>query len=405
MWSPDSTEIANSVDQKIRRFVAVAVLFAASALLALGADAMVAKAGAQEKSPIAVKLDRIISKEKIEATGDAEVARGGISGKIVGGQKANPQDWRFFGSLTNARLSDYGSLTGPFCGSVVIADGWVATAAHCVVEEDGINTVTGMPDLSIKSGTAHWSSNIFIHPRFDEETLAWDIALIKVPKSVDLTGIPLAGSLPEADSPAKVAGFGRQYENDKMGSRVLKDVNLRLVSDSACSDAYPLWFDSRSMLCASAPAKDACQGDSGGPLVSQGKLLGLVSWGLGCARPGMPGVYARIPALVPWIESVMESGGDRFVMRGIYKGDDRTGKYILGAFSQPVKAAAVKFRHRVCVGSRCVKGGTWVRSAKLGSYMMNDRLRRAKKRCTTATIRATTDGGAVTKTSKVCLPR
>jgi hypothetical protein len=237
MWSPASTEIANSADQKIRRFLAVAVLFAASALLAFVADVMVAKAGTQEKSPIEVKLDRSISKKKIKATGDAEGAGGGISGRIVGGQKANPRDWRFFGSLTNSRLSHYGSLIRPFCGSVVIADGWVATAAHCVVEENVINTVTGMPDLSVKSGTAHWSSNIFIHPRYNEGTDAWDIALIKVPKSVDLTGIPLAASLPESGASAKVAGFGARYEGDKGGSRVLMEANMRIMSDSDCRAA------------------------------------------------------------------------------------------------------------------------------------------------------------------------
>lgn len=52
-----------------------------------------------------------------------------------------------------------------------------------------------------------------------------------------------------------------------------------------------------SMICTlyKYGGKDACQGDSGGPLVDSSKTqVGIVSWGIGCARSDNPGVYTRI---------------------------------------------------------------------------------------------------------------
>ena len=51
--------------------------------------------------------------------------------------------------------------------------------------------------------------------------------------------------------------------------------------------------------------EDACQGDSGGPLVYRNdkrkkyELVGVVSWGIGCAKKGYPGIFAKLSSFWP----------------------------------------------------------------------------------------------------------
>lgn len=57
--------------------------------------------------------------------------------------------------------------------------------------------------------------------------------------------------------------------------------------------------------------KDACQGDSGSPMMKidpitgQSRVIGIVSAGIGCALPKLPGLYTRVSAFIPWIMQFM----------------------------------------------------------------------------------------------------
>ena len=110
---------------------------------------------------------------------------------------------------------------------------------------------------------------------------------------------------------AVVSGWGALASDGGIPDR-LQAVNLPLVSEAECRQAYPGQITG-GMICAGLPegGRDSCQGDSGGPLVVRGlserhwQLAGVVSWGAGCAEPGLYGVYARVATYLDWIQATV----------------------------------------------------------------------------------------------------
>ena len=107
-----------------------------------------------------------------------------------------------------------------------------------------------------------------------------------------------------------IAGFGATSEGGDTPD-TLQKAQVPVTTDADCAAAYDS-FDASTMLCAGYPqgGTDTCQGDSGGPLFGRTgagalKVVGATSFGEGCARPGKPGVYARVgdAELREWIRS------------------------------------------------------------------------------------------------------
>ena len=153
-------------------------------------------------------------------------------------------------------------------------------------------------------------AEVIADPKYNPQTVNHDFSILRLARPVTFTSTILPACLPAEASPAPtyagrvatVTGWGTLSSGGAQPT-VLQEVNVTITTNSACNAAYGTITD--MMVCASAPGKDSCQGDSGGPLVLEENqrhaLVGVVSWGAGCAKPGYPGVYARTTHRMDWL--------------------------------------------------------------------------------------------------------
>ena len=202
-------------------------------------------------------------------------------------------------------------------GGTALSNRWILTAAHCVYgmtkgDIAASRAVVNPTDLfsDRKSRTVSWKRAI-AHPQFELEANRHDVALIETTKSLNTRALPYSGAdtAPEYGTALKVFGLGAT----KSGGFPSRTLQIGAVRDLAGADGacggYQDQYDAAAMLCAGTPAGrvDACQGDSGGPLTGWAQrrtLVGIVSWGYGCASAGFPGVYTRVASYATWIEGI-----------------------------------------------------------------------------------------------------
>lgn len=231
--------------------------------------------------------------------------------KIVGGVPAEKGEFPFQVSLQSSSGSH-------FCGGSLIKKNWVLTAAHCVTRWSNSNKIViGLHDLKDKTDTENFTSvKVISHPQYNSRAFDYDYALIKLNGDSKFRSIELNSTeidIPNTDLPpinVWTAGWGTTAESGSL-ARVLNKVEIPLVTTEACNatTAYDGDITDR-MICAGLikGGKDSCQGDSGGPLFmtqTSGDflLLGVVSWGEGCARPNKYGVYSKVNVVVDWIST------------------------------------------------------------------------------------------------------
>ncbi|XP_072024562.1 uncharacterized protein [Amphiura filiformis] len=270
-----------------------------------------------------------INTQSIDADEDIEEDICGyprVRGKIVGGRISEHGQSPWMAMLWS------NALRKPVCGGVLLNQRWIVTAGHCFSDPMVLNS-SDTDSFEVRLGEHSTTEDdgtevivglktVIINPNFDKNNYDSDIALLNLRKPVTYTDYisPLclpnkiqSQTLVRAGKKGFVTGWGDIVENGDY-SRELKRVRLSIVDQQSCVDAHARYEITDNMFCAEANGRDACKGDSGGPFAvkdgSQWYLVGLVSWGIGCARLQVPGVYTRVQRYRQWIDDVIDDEMD-----------------------------------------------------------------------------------------------
>ncbi|XP_019869611.2 plasminogen-like [Aethina tumida] len=253
-------------------------------------------------------------------------------GKIVGGQEAVKGEFPWLVSITRRG--------GHFCGGTIIHKRFVLTAGHCLCTGTGskdfykpsaLKITLAQHDLSNKDTDAYQTGlkAISIHSGYSCNKPRDDIAILELEKPLIWSLTVSPACLPDGlngqnydnfnNALATVAGWGWTNEDSSKGGRAnkLQKAKVNVIPNEKCKE----WFLSQGkktkiqnkQMCAGHEqgGVDACWADSGGPLMldtfDETMVIGVVSTGIGCARPYLPGIYTRVSEYIPWIEEIVGS--------------------------------------------------------------------------------------------------
>jgi len=251
---------------------------------------------------------------------DVTIESRNFESRIINGKAADPADYKFLVSLRVGETH--------YCAGTVIHPQVVVTAAHCIepIRQKGSDFPLIITSLNAaQNGSPVGTKASVVRGGYNAATHNNDIAVLLLNEALEgVEPIPMAkpGMTLSKGTELQIAGWGLTQEGASETSPYLMEATVGFVDNSECNKILGMGKITDNMICAGdlINGRDACQGDSGGPLLSfdsegRPQLLGVVSWGIGCGRIGLPGVYSSVPYFESWIQTYVSQweSENRFV--------------------------------------------------------------------------------------------
>ncbi|GJQ70815.1 hypothetical protein Trydic_g742 [Trypoxylus dichotomus] len=191
------------------------------------------------------------------------------------------------------------------CGGSILNERYILTAAHCIHRQipENLTVVTGSNNLN-EGGDTYKVEKIIEHKGYLPQTITNDIALIKLQEDVKYGDKVKPINLPEKDTGCDVeltlSGWGTTTFPGEIPNK-LQTIKLISVSNVKCTLDHPGGILPTNICTLNKKGEGACHGDSGGPLVYEDYQVGVVSWGIPCAK-GKADVFTRVYSYLKWIE-------------------------------------------------------------------------------------------------------